>query len=337
MNELRDLNQLPTGFSVRAPRPDDADAIAAVINAESINESAPGDSDADDVSGDWQRVGIDPALDAWVVCTPAGEIVGYECIFVARDDGLFDIDGYVHPKYKNTGIGTYLLRRAEARVRQRTSELPSSVRIRMEATTFGTNTLSQQLFEAEGYALVRHFWRMEIDLESLPAMQILPDGITIRTAIVGQDEVDIYQTVQDSFADHWGFAPISYENWQRGRFEAGRFDPSLWFVAMDGTTIAGVALCRVRSNQSGWINTVGVRRQYRKRGIASALLREAFGEFYRRGHTNIGLGVDAQSLTGATRVYENVGMHVTSHFNTYEKTIRPGERAEQPINSALNN
>ncbi len=336
MSDIRELNLLPDGLSVRAPRLEDADAIAAVMNAEDLREVGRAESAAEDVTSDWQRTGIDPARDAWVVCTPNGEIVGYECIYIARDDGRFDIDGYVHPAYRNQGIGSYLLRRVEGRVRERMDEMPSSARIWIEANTYGTNTHSHQLFENEGYALVRRFWRMEIDLDAPPAVEKLPDGITIRTAVVGQDDFNIYQTIQDSFADHWGFAPFSYESWRQGRFEASFFDPGLWFLAMNGDTVAGIALCRIRTDQTGWINTVGVRREYRKRGIATALLRHAVGEFYRRGHHNVGLGVDSQSLTGATRVYEQVGMRITRSYNTFEKTIRSGEHTEQYVSPALN-
>jgi hypothetical protein len=39
----------------------------------------------------------------------------------------------------------------------------------------------------------------------------------------------------------------------------------------------------------------------------------------------VGLGVDADSLTGATRLYEKAGMHVVRELATYEKELRAGE------------
>jgi len=40
----------------------------------------------------------------------------------------------------------------------------------------------------------------------------------------------------------------------------------------------------------------------------------------------VGLGVDAQSLTGATRLYEKAGMHSdpARQLVLYEKELRPG-------------
>jgi mycothiol synthase len=102
------------------------------------------------------------------------------------------------------------------------------------------------------------------------------------------------------------------------------FDPSLWFLAMDGDEIAGAALCHLRPDNSAWVNTVAVRRPWRKRGLATALLQEAFGTFYQRKLHTAALGVDAESLTGATRVYERAGMHVTLRVATYQKILRPG-------------
>jgi ribosomal protein S18 acetylase RimI-like enzyme len=58
--------------------------------------------------------------------------------------------------------------------------------------------------------------------------------------------------------------------------------------------------------------------------LGLALLRHSFNEFYRRGKRKVGLGVDAQNLTGALRLYENAGMHVQKTFDQYEKELRPG-------------
>jgi ribosomal protein S18 acetylase RimI-like enzyme len=65
-----------------------------------------------------------------------------------------------------------------------------------------------------------------------------------------------------------------------------------------------------------------VRRPWRQRGLGLALLLHSFNNFYQRGDRAVGLGVDAQSLTGATRLYEKAGMRVTRQHDLYEKIIR---------------
>ena len=92
--------------------------------------------------------------------------------------------------------------------------------------------------------------------------------------------------------------------------------------------MAGFSLNRFRMG-IGWIRTLGVRRPWRKRGLGEALLYHSFGEFYRRGMKTIGLGVDAQNPTGATRLYQKVGMYAASEFLTYEKELRPGRDVDE--------
>jgi mycothiol synthase len=99
-------------------------------------------------------------------------------------------------------------------------------------------------------------------------------------------------------------------------------------IAWDGDQIAGFSQNRFRMG-IGWIGTLGVRRPWRKRGLGEALLLHSFGEFYKRGTSTIGLGVDAQNPTGATRLYQKVGMYAASEFVTYEKELRAGREIEE--------
>jgi ribosomal protein S18 acetylase RimI-like enzyme len=69
------------------------------------------------------------------------------------------------------------------------------------------------------------------------------------------------------------------------------------------------------------VRLLGVRRPWRRRGLGRALLLHAFGEFRRRGFSRSALGVDAESLTGANRLYERAGMHVAARFDIYEKVL----------------
>jgi ribosomal protein S18 acetylase RimI-like enzyme len=97
---------------------------------------------------------------------------------------------------------------------------------------------------------------------------------------------------------------------------------------MDGDTIAGLSTCAPRTDDDpdrGWVHTLGVLRDYRRRGIALALLQHSFGVFYKMGKPRAGLGVDGQNLTGATRLYEKAGMHIELQEDTYELELRPGD------------
>ena len=103
--------------------------------------------------------------------------------------------------------------------------------------------------------------------------------------------------------------------------QTNKHDPALTFLALDGDEIAGVAVNRYRD--IAWVGQLAVRRPWRKRGLGLALLLHSFNEFYERGDRTVGLSVDSESWTGATRLYEKAGMHVTRRFDMYEKVIRP--------------
>ena len=144
----------------------------------------------------------------------------------------------------------------------------------------------------------------------------------MRTFIPGKDERAVFDTIEEAFQDHWGHTPRNFDEWL-ARLQRPNFDPTLWFLARDGGQLTGVSTCWQRPT-SGWVGTLAVRRPWRRHGLGLALLYQSFGEFFRRGVTSVGLGVDAQSLTGATRLYERAGMHPTMRIATFVRELRPG-------------
>jgi mycothiol synthase len=150
-----------------------------------------------------------------------------------------------------------------------------------------------------------------------------PYGIELRPFIKDEHAVLVWQADNEAFRDHWGSRDRTYEEWSHGKFGNPNFDPPLWMIAWDGNEVAGLSQNRLRKG-IGWIGTIAVRRPWRGKGLGIALMRHTFGEFYKRGMTIIGLGVDSANLTGATRLYERAGMYVAGEFAIYEKELRTG-------------
>jgi ribosomal protein S18 acetylase RimI-like enzyme len=169
---------------------------------------------------------------------------------------------------------------------------------------------------------------MEIVLDGPPAEPKLPEGIELRPFIKGEHDVAVWQAQNEAWRDHWGSHDVTLEEWKRSRFDDPEFDPTLWQIAWNGDEVAGFSLNRYRMG-NGWIRTLGVRRAWRKRGLGQAILLQSFAEFYRRGTKTIGLGVDAENPTGATRLYQRVGMYAASEYVTYEKELRPGRNVDE--------
>jgi mycothiol synthase len=312
---------LPDGFLLRAPTLDDAQAVTDLVNLCAVADGDVPDLSRDDVLTEWGSPSFNLLTDAWLVTTPDGVLVGTEEA-VREDTTRFRIDGYVHPAYRSRGLGTALVRQAEAWVCER---LPaaSGERVVVRAGVSGQDAAARELFGTEGFTIARHFWRMEIQMEEPPAPPQWPAGIRVRTFVFGQDDRALYDAVQEAFADHWEHVPPPFDEWAHGRIWREDFDPTLCFLAVDGEEIAGDAMCVDRMG-AGWVRNLGVRRSWRRQGLGMALLRHAFGEFYRRGMHTVGLGVDAQNPTGATRLYEQAGMRVTQRYVAYEKALLPG-------------
>jgi mycothiol synthase len=178
-----------------------------------------------------------------------------------------------------------------------------------------------RLLEARDYRLIRHFYRMRIDFDGeLPAPQ-WPEGITVRTA-TSEDAERAYGVHQESFEDHWEYSRTPYEQWQHHMLGEG-YDPTLWFLVEEDGEVAAVAFCREHEAEKGlgWVNVLGVRKNWRRRGLGRALLLHSFREFRRRGFHAAALGVDADSLTGANRLYESAGMSVVRRSDVYERAL----------------
>jgi mycothiol synthase len=306
---------------------DDLEAVTALYNACSMVEWGVATLAPWELRQWWMSPDLNIETDAWVV-TSAGQIVGYADVLAEAPYVRLSADGKVHPACVGRGIGTHLLQLEESRASEILALAASDARVVLHKEESSTNERARHLLAKASYQVVRQFWRVEIALGGEPPAPEWPEGTTVRTAVPGRDERAIYEAMDEAFRDHYGHRRIPFEtwlHWQTGNPE--KYDPSLWFLAMDNEEIAGAALCHAHVTEdpdAGWVGGLGVRRPWRRRGLGLALLRQSFQALFRRGKRKVALGVDAASLTGATRLYERAGMHVDRQFDTYEKELRPG-------------
>lgn len=311
---------LAPGYTYRPPTEDDIPAIIALMNAfDTFFAGQSDDYTPDDIRDDWNRLNLQ--TDAWIFLAPDGSVAGYGTE-TNMGYGKLQIDGYTHPDHRGQGIGAAIIALGEARAETQIDQQPEGARVMVYESVLVEDTAAHTLLQARGYTLARTHWRMGIEMDAPPPEPVWPAGITLRTAIPDKDERVIFDTIEEAFQDHWGHTPRDYDEWV-SRTSRPDFDPSLWFLALAGDEIAGVSLNRMRPT-GGWVGTLAVRRPWRRCGLGLALLYQSFGEFYRRGVTSVGLGVDAQSLTGATRLYERAGMHPTMRIATFARELRFG-------------
>lgn len=275
----------------------------------------------DELKHEWQNEGFHVEKDAFLVETKEGRVVGYEEFANVQGHYYLRTDGYVHPDFKGLGIGTSLLHAVEKRACDEISVAEPDVRIFMHSTMDNKDEAGHILHKTEGYQPKRYHWRMEIKLDVQPPAPVWLQGVELQAFVKDEHAVAVWQAQNESFRDHWGSHDVTFEEFCHSRFDDPEYNPTLWAIAWDGDEVAGISINRFRMG-IGWMRSLGVRRPWRKKGLGLALLHCTFGEFYKRGMRTIGLGVDASSPTGATRLYQRAGMVVASEFVTYEKELR---------------
>jgi len=311
---------LAPGYTIRPPLLDDLNAVHAVIVASEIEEFGEAQGyGIDDLKREWKQ--LDLEKEAWVAIAPDGSFAGYGYVQDRRHVRL-DVEIYVHPAYYGQGIGTTLVRLTEERAREHVALAPPESRVVVNNWINALNADARSLLEREGYTPVRYFFRMEIELNEMPEMVSWPAGIVVRNGDAGKDVRPFYETVEEAMAGQWGHVEVSFEEWLERR-ELTNIDLSLWYLALSDGEPAAAALCSI-SDGIGWIDTLGVREPWRRRGLGLSLMTHAFREFYGRGLRRAALGVDAENPTGATRLYERAGMRIGQQYATYGKELRAG-------------
>jgi GNAT superfamily N-acetyltransferase len=136
----------------------------------------------------------------------------------------------------------------------------------------------------------------------------------------GKDDREAWMCLTEAFRDHRGHIDLDYEEWAKLFFEHPNWSAELSPVIYADDQMIAAAMVFDYPN-GGWVRTLGVLRSARKKGLGLAMLSQIFQWCYARGIKKVGLGVDAESLTGATRLYERAGMRIKTHFVRFEKKV----------------
>ncbi|HVS84647.1 MAG TPA: GNAT family N-acetyltransferase [Gaiellaceae bacterium] len=290
-------------MNVRPFGEEDFPAIARLLEEDELTYGHPTEIGVNEL-GEWTGT-TDLANDSWLFEDGDGAAaVGW--VF-PRDD-LGTAIGAVHPRAKGRGLGAELVDRSEAALRRHGAA-------RIHQITLGGDMAADELMRGRGYMRVRSFYEMAIQLDAAPDPVA---GVAI-DPFSEADAQAFYDALEEAFHDHWEHHTTSFEEWWERQRSKPNYDPSLWYLVRDGAEIAAVARSEAGRNGGGYVGHVGVRRPWRGRGYAKALLLHTFRVFYERGLPRVTLGVDAENPTGATHLYERVGMHVESENVVYEK------------------
>ena len=216
------------------------------------------------------------------------------------------IDVGVEPSVRRRGIGTALLRAAEAAATAEPTLL----------TALQSDPPGAAFAHANGYEKAWEVWLMGIDLpEGIPEPE-WPEGVSVRT--YGGEEAEareIKELLDLAYAEEFHHQPATFENWSRFMFEDPMFDAAVWFLAEADAKIVGAAL----NWDEGYIKDLVVHPDWRGRGLGKALVYQTFGEFKRRGLPRVTLKTDSNNPTDAWRLYERAGMRKERTYEIFQK------------------
>jgi len=274
--------------------------------------------------------GFDPTQDVALV-EVNGALVAYgwvEWVDTTEGSREFRFGGYVHPDWQGRGIGRRLLAWQEEHARAHPAAAASERPLNFGTWSSDQNVRKVRLFTRSGYGVVRYFFEMNrpnLDDIDVPPM---PDGLEVRP--IGTDRASLKQMWDadvEAFQDHWGgfdSSDAAFEAWLTDPMHV----PELWVVAWDGDEITGGVTNAIFAAENeafgrarGWMETVFVRRRWRRRGLGAAIVARALVRLRDAGMTSAGLGVDSDNPSGALALYQRAGFQIHRRSAAYRKPM----------------
>jgi len=305
-------------------------ALLEVTAKASLNPSLP---TLADLEREWDDEFSNPATDTQLVRAEDGRAVAYARMFAnprPTEEARCFFDDEVHPNYE-AELHDDVLDWMETRGRAKLAEIAAATGftgrrlLRVGGPDHQTERFER--YERHGFAPIRYFFRMRRDLSEPIPDRPLPAGLRLTTyAEAPEWDERLRLAFNEAFSDHWSYEPISARDWQQFIIGRTTFRPDLTYIVLDGDEVAAFSLNRVDPEETsrqgysaGWIGSLGTRRAWRKRGLASTLLVTSMQAFLAEGLQFASLGVDAHNPTGALGLYEGLGFVSYRRMVAYEK------------------
>jgi GNAT superfamily N-acetyltransferase len=337
------MDKSSVDITIRSAQPHDREAIAAVVNAHSLDVLGTKRALIDQ-HGQLRFARYVPAGAERAVAVDAdAQVIGFQYLVSQPPCLVHELGGAVHPAYRGQGVGTQLLDWAERRARELLPQAPDDANVVLQSHMFADDRHAQALLASAGYRQVREWIHLAIEMDEPPPAPVWPDGITVRLMDQNHDWPAVGSALEEAFVDHWGQLPLAEsaesETEDGADTEADASDDEddeddpysnsrdFCFVAQYGGEVAGSCLGNAKTIEcpdSGKVGSLSIRRPFRRRGLARAMMYHALGEFYRHGTRRVITDTDSDSFTGADYLYQQIGMRVYRREHLYEKVLRPG-------------
>ncbi|MFV1858963.1 MAG: GNAT family N-acetyltransferase [Anaerolineales bacterium] len=327
--ELQDAPEIE-GLTFRGFRGElDYPAIVAIVEGSKDFDQIKQVTSLEDIQRSYSHLrNCDPFQDM-LFAEADSEPIAYCRVFwekLLEGDRIYWHYGTLLPEWRRKGIGRTMLRWCEHRLLQIASGHPQGSERYLQ--TFGADTElgKAALYRSEGYEPVRYEVEMARALDGkLPDLPTPPD---LEVRPVRDEHIrPIWDASAEAFRDHWGYSTQTEEAFQEW-LEEPTFNTELWKVAWDGDRVAGMVLNFIdeRENEEynrkrGYTESISVRRPWRRRGLARALIAQSFHLLSDLGMEQAALSVDTQNLSGAFRLYESMGFEKVKRWTDYRKPL----------------
>ncbi|MCQ1953788.1 GNAT family N-acetyltransferase [Arthrobacter sp. zg-Y238] len=316
-----------TGLRWRSIGADDVDAWYALIRRIAAADRPGWVEDRRDLEQALETKSGDPAQDTLIGLDKTGAARAYGRIALNPGSETGSGFGGVDPQWRRRGIGSKVYRWQETRLRQR---LLTEHRKHGVLRTYAeeSNAFQVALLQSEGAEVVRYFTEMSRPLAGDLPDAVLPEGMEFRTFNAEISDA-VRRAHNEAFKDHWGSEPRNKERWGFA-VDHPQFRPKWSFAVVDAASgeVAAYQLASfdpesedIHGYKEGYTMLLGVRRDWRGRKLAPAMLREAMRRFRQGGMDNAGLGVDTENPSGALGLYESLGYKPTHREVVFDKPV----------------
>jgi mycothiol synthase len=301
---------LPDNYTVRPPEPADAEAIFDLLSAYNTATIGFADCRLDDIAENIVEPGFDRGTDGWLVLAENGLPAGYATSFGLGDRQAVQIDVVS----QNPPVAAWLFEQTMRRAREMGSE-HGHAEITDDAYRSRADEPLRALLSDHGFSTGTTYHRMRIDHTADVTAPEVPEGIVVRRGTFDDaTRWAAHEAIIDFFRGQFGFVPRPHDEWVEALEAQTSFDWSqLTVLEVDGRAVA-VRVCNdgyVEAENCGHIGTLGVLEEFRGRGLAKFLLRDAFALDAAAGRAGTILHVDTNNPTPALGLYLSVGMNPT--------------------------
>lgn len=308
---------------------DDIDTFYDLYRHEHIESYGDFGMTKEELMAEWEFPNFDLSKHTMYAFDDAGKNIAYAELRAWREVPVRPfIYAYVHPDYRGQGIGTYLTQWGIENAQQFVPLVPEDARVVLGAFTNMDD--GRELLDNLNFSNTRQSLVMSMSLETPVPEAQFPDGFQVITMAEHPVLEDFIRVYQETFRDHRGAVnePLAaaVARWEK-IMEANEFPPENFVMVKDGERDAAILIASDKSDENPeqmWVQTLGTMPEYRRRGLAKNLLYYAHKLARKKGKNRLGLSVDGSSLTGANKLYEQVGMGVDMVYHAYEMEIRAG-------------